>query len=127
MDWSNSVKTVGNILWLVFGGLVLSVLWGIVGVICCCTIIAIPVGMQCFKFASFIFWPFGKDVTFSNGTGTFLLNIIWILIIGWELGVISCLFGILGCITIVGIPFGMQFFKFAKIAFLPFGTSIVNS
>lgn len=49
------MKTLGNILWFVFGGLILSALWGIVGIICCCTIIAIPVGIQCFKFASFIF------------------------------------------------------------------------
>ena len=116
------MKTLGNILWFIVGGLLLSVLWGIVGAICCCTIIAIPVGIQCFKFASFVFWPFGRDVVFSNGVGRFLLNIIWILIFGWELTVISCVFGLLWCITIVGIPFGLQFFKFAKIALLPFGS-----
>lgn len=58
---------------------------GIIGVICCCTIIAIPIGVQCFKFASFVFWPFGRDVVFSNGVGNFLLNVIWILMFGWEL------------------------------------------
>lgn len=101
------------------------VLWGIVGVICCCTIIAIPVGIQCFKFASFVFWPFGRDVVFSDSVRSFLLNVIWIIIFGWELSVASCLIGLLWCITIVGIPFGTQFLKFAKIALMPFGTQIV--
>ena len=84
------MKTLGNILWFIFGGLIISVLWGVVGVICCCTIIAIPAGIQCFKFASFVFWPFGRDVIFSSSVRSFLLNVIWILIFGWELAVISC-------------------------------------
>ena len=120
------MRTFGNILWFVFGGLLLSVMWGIIGVICCCTIIAIPIGVQCFKFASFVFWPFGRDVVFSNGVGNFLLNVIWILIFGWGLALTSCFFGLLWCITIVGIPFGLQHFKFARIALMPFGSQIVT-
>ena len=119
------MRALGNILWLVFGGLFLSILWAVSGVLCCCTIIAIPVGIQCFKFASFVIWPFGRDIVFSNNTGSFLLNIIWILIFGWELSVASCLFGILWYITIVGIPFGLQFFKFARISLIPFGAQII--
>ena len=121
------MKTLGNILWFIFGGLIISVLWGVVGVICCCTIIAIPAGIQCFKFASFVFWPFGRDVVFSSNVGSFLLNVIWILIFGWELAVVSCTFGIVWCITLIGIPFGLQFFKFAKIALLPFGSHIEST
>ena len=121
------MKTLGNILWFIFGGLILSVLWGVVGVICCCTITAIPAGIQCFKFASFVFWPFGRDVVFSSNVGSFLLNVIWILIFGWELAVVSCTFGIVLCITLIGIPFGLQFFKFAKIALLPFGSHIEST
>ena len=68
------MRTLGNILWFIFGGLILSVLWGVVGIICCCTIIAVPAGIQCFKFASFVFWPFGRDVVFSNNVGSFLLK-----------------------------------------------------
>ena len=59
------MRTFGNILWFIFGGLLLSLMWGIIGVICSCTIIAIPIGVQCFKFASFVFWPFGRDVVFQ--------------------------------------------------------------
>ena len=120
------MRTFGNVLWFIFGGLLLSLMWGIIGVICCCTIIAIPIGVQCFKFASFVFWPFGRDVVFSNGVGNILLNVIWILIFGWELALTSCFFGLLWCITIVGIPFGLQHFKFARIALMPFGSQIVT-
>lgn len=121
------MRTLGNILWLIFGGLILSVLWGVAGLICCCTIIAIPAGIQCFKFAAFVFWPFGRDVVFSSNVGNFLLNVIWILVFGWELAVVSCMLGLMWCITIIGIPFGLQFFKFAKIALLPFGSHIESS
>lgn len=118
------MRTLCNILWFIFGGLILSVLWGVVGIICCCTIIAVPAGIQYFKFASFVFWPFGRDVVFSNNVGSFLLNVIWILFFGWELAVVSCTLGVMWCITIIGIPFGLQFFKFAKIALLTFGAHI---
>jgi len=118
------MKVVGNILWLLFGGLLLAVLWALAGIICCCTIIAIPAGVQCFKIASFVLWPFGRDVIFSNNIGSFLLNVVWILAFGWELAISSCGLGILWCITLIGIPFGLQFFKFAKIALLPFGAHV---
>ena len=120
------MRTFGNILWFIFGGLLLSLMLGIIGVICCCTIISIPIGVQCFKFASFVFWPFGRAVVFSNGVGNFLLNVIWILMFGWELALTSCFFGLLWCIIIVGIPFGLQHFKFARIALMPFGPQIVT-
>lgn len=120
------MRVLGNILWFIFGGLILSILWAIIGVICCCTIIAIPAGIQCFKFSSLIFWPFGRDVIFSNNAGSFLLNIFWIIIFGWELAVMACILGVIWCVTIVGIPFGLQFFKFARIALMPFGAHIVT-
>ena len=120
------MRTLGNVLWFIFGGVFLSLIWGVIGAFCCCTIIAIPIGIQCFKFASFVFWPFGRDVVFSNGVGNFLLNVIWILMFGWELALTSCFFGLLWCITIVGIPFGLQHFKFVRIALMPFGSQIVT-
>jgi len=119
------LRFVGNLLWVLFGGGILAILWAVVGFLSCCTLIGIPVGIQCFKFASLVLWPFGRDIVFSNHTGSFLLNIIWILVFGWELALASFALGVLWCITIVGIPFGLQLFKFAKIALLPFGTQIV--
>ena len=85
-----------------------------------------PVGFQCFKFAQFILWPFGKDIMFSTSTGSFLLNILWIMLFGWELAIASLIVGMIWCVTIIGIPFGMQCFKFAKLALLPFGSSVIR-
>lgn len=119
------MRTIGNILWMIFGGGILAILWGIAGLLCCCTIIGIPMGVQCFKFASLVFWPFGRNVIFANGTANFLLNILWILIFGWELSIVSFLLGLLWSVTIVGIPLGMQCFKFARLAFMPFGAHII--
>lgn len=120
------LRVFGNILWVICGGAFLSAMWCIVGLICFCTIIAIPVGVQCFKFAKFIILPFGKNVIYSSMTSSFLLNLIWIALFGWELAIASLVIGAIWCITLVGIPFGLQFFKFAKIALLPFGAEIVE-
>lgn len=119
------MKTVGNILWLVFGGGILAVLWALVGTICCLTIILFPIGIQCYKFAAFVIWPFNRTIAFSNSAGKVFLNAIWIVVFGWELAVISCCVGLIWCITIAGIPFGRQCFKFAELALAPFGSQIV--
>ena len=120
------MRILGNLLWFLLGGIILAILWAIVGLLCCCTLIGIPVGIQCFKFASLGLWPFGRDIVFSNHTGSFLLNIIWILVFGWELALVAFAFGVLWCITIVGIPFGVQHLKFSRLALMPFGASIVE-
>lgn len=69
-------------------------------------------------------WPFGRDVLYSNSSFSFLLNVIWILLFGWELAIASCIIGLIWCITIIGIPFGLQCFKFARLAMFPFGAQI---
>lgn len=63
---------------------------------------------------------------FSTSTGSFLLNILWIMLFGWELAIASLIVGMIWCVTIIGIPFGMQCFKFAKLALLPFGSSVIR-
>lgn len=120
------MRVLGNILWILFGGIVLGVLWCVVGFLLCLTIIGIPLGIQCFKFAAFTFWPFGRDIVPSGNVGSFLLNIIWILIFGWELAIVAVVIGLVWCVTVIGIPFGIQSFKFAKLALLPFGSRIVR-
>lgn len=121
------MKILGNILWLIFGGLILGLLWFVAGIICCVTLIGIPLGVECFKFAKLAFWPFGRDVEFGGSTGKMLLNILWISLCGWELATAAAGIGIIYCITIVGIPFGLQCFKFAKLALTPFGAKIVKT
>lgn len=116
---------IGNIIWLVFGGVVAAFLWLLAGLALCLTIVGIPFGIQCFKIAQFVLWPFGRQIEVGGfGVGGLLLNIIWIIFLGWELAVTHLTIGILFCITIVGIPFGIQHFKFAQLGLIPFGAKI---
>ncbi len=114
----------GNLLWFIFGGAVSGLSWCIAGCLWCLTIVGIPVGIQCFKLASVSFFPFGKEIVYGGGAGSFLLNILWILISGIPLAVEHLFWGILLCITLIGIPFGIQQLKLAKLALMPFGTVI---
>lgn len=115
----------GNLLWLIFGGFVSGLTWLLIGCLWCITIVGIPIGLQCFKFASLAFFPFGKEVNYGGGVGSLLLNIVWLLVSGIPLAIESALMGALLCITIIGIPFGIQHFKIAKLALMPFGATIV--
>lgn len=117
----------GNVVWFIFGGFISGLSWLLAGVLWCITIIGIPVGIQCFKLAELSFFPFGKEVRYGGGVGSFLLNLIWILTTGIPLALESAIFGIILCITIVGIPFGLQHFKIAKLALMPFGAYITQS
>ena len=100
--------------------------WIFAGCIWCITIIGIPVGLQCFKFATLAFWPFGKEIVYGNGMFSFLVNLIWIIFFGWEMALGNLIVGCIWCITIVGIPFGKQFFKMARLSFMPFGASVIE-
>lgn len=114
----------GNLLWFVFGGCISGLSWCLAGLLWCVTIVWIPVGMQCFKFASLAFFPFGKEVQYGGGAGSLLLNVIWMIVTGIPLALESLVIGFVLCITIVGIPFGMQHFKIAKLALMPFGAEV---
>ena len=115
----------GNLLWFLFGGLIGGLGWTLAGCLWCITIVGIPVGLQCFKFAGLAFFPFGKEIIYGGGTFSVLVNIIWLLLSGLELAIGYVILGCLWCITIVGIPFGKQCFKLAKLALMPFGASVV--
>jgi uncharacterized membrane protein YccF (DUF307 family) len=119
------MSILGNILWFIFGGLFSGLGWCISGILWCITIIGIPYGVQCFKFASLAFWPFGKDVEYGGGVVSLVANIIWIIFFGIPMALHNLLWGCIWCITIVGIPFGLQFFKIAKLSLMPFGSKIV--
>ena len=117
----------GNVIWFLCGGVILGLSWLLTGCLWCITIIGIPVGMQCFKFAALSFFPFGKEITYGGGAGSLLLNNIWLLVSGLPLAIESALLGCLLCITIIGIPFGLQHFKIAKLALMPFGSVVHDS
>ena len=115
------MSLLGNILWIIFGGFVSAVSWAIVGLAWCISVVGIPVGIQCFKIAILVLSPFGKDVENGGGLGSCLLNIIWFFFGGLELALVHAAIGLILCITVVGIPFGLQFFKIAKLSLAPFG------
>ena len=116
---------IGNLLWFVFGGLGLGLSWVLVGCLWCITIVGIPFGMQCFKIAGLAFFPFGKQVASSGGSVPGLIgNILWILFGGLFLALEAALVGLVFCVTIIGIPFGLQCFKLARLALSPFDTTV---
>ncbi len=118
----------GNLVWIIFGGLILSAAYLLLGIIYCITIVGIPVGVQLFKMASLALWPFGREVRDregSMGCWSLGLNILWIVFGGIEMALSHAVIGLMFCITIVGIPFGMQHFKLALLALMPFGKDIV--
>lgn len=123
--WRLRMNFIGNLIWLIFGGIIAGIAWFLAGLILCITIIGIPFGIQCFKISTFVFWPFGKEIELGNfGVGGLLFNIIWIIFFGWEFAIIHFIIGVVFCITIIGIPFGIQHFKFAQLGLIPFGAKI---
>lgn len=115
----------GNIIWIIFGGFAGGISWFIAGCAWCITIIGIPIGLQCFKIAGLSFWPFGKDIVYNGSGISFVVDILWLIISGLPLAIVHVTSGILLCITIIGIPFGKQSFKLAKLALMPFGAEVV--
>jgi uncharacterized membrane protein YccF (DUF307 family) len=119
---------IGNIIWLVFGGLAAALGYFFGGLLLCLTVIGIPWGLQCFKLAGLVLWPFGKKVVYKNsGVGCLstLFNIVWLLSGGLYTACVHLIFGILFTITIIGIPFGRQHFKLLEISMMPFGKDVV--
>jgi uncharacterized membrane protein YccF (DUF307 family) len=123
------MNTLGNITWLLFGGLISAIGYCISGLIMCCTIIGIPFGIQCFKLAGFVLWPFGRmavNTASSSGCLYLVLNIIWLVCGGLWLAIGHIFFGILLFITIIGIPFAKQHFKLIEVSLMPFGKRVVD-
>ena len=121
------MKIIGNIIWVLFGGLILALEYAICGLIWCITIIGIPFGIQLFKCASLALWPFGREVrNKQNSTGCLStgINVLGFLLGGIWLALEHVIAGLIFCITIIGIPFGKQHFKLAAIALTPFGREI---
>ena len=98
------MKTLGNILWFVFAGLWLALGYALAGLVLCITIIGIPFGVQAFKLAAFTLWPFGKTVVASPEGGCLEVgaNVVWLVLVGWELFLAHLAAGVLLCITIIG-------------------------
>ena len=119
------MNTLGNILWLILGGLELAVAWAIIGIVLCITIVGIPLGIQAFKMAGLTLTPFGKSVVYGGGVGSLLAIIIWVVLVGIWMAIGYVIAGVLNCITVIGVPFGIQSFKMAKLALWPFGAQVM--
>ncbi len=123
------MKFLGNIVWLVFGGIIIAVEYFIGSLILMITIVGIPFGLQTLKMGSLAIWPFGRRSQVqarASGCLYIIMNILWLLCGGIWIAITHAFFGVLLCITIIGIPFGMQHFKLTEIAINPFGRDIVR-
>lgn len=123
------MKILGNFIWLIFGGIIIAVEYFIGSIILMITIIGIPFGLQTLKMASLAIWPFGRDSRVqerASGCLYILMNILWLLCGGIWITVTHAIFGAILCVTIIGIPFGLQHFKLTGLALSPFGRVIVH-
>ena len=121
------MKILGNIIWLLFGGIFTSIGYVISSVCLMITIIGIPFGLQTLKLAMLALWPFGSKVvdnSHSGGCLALVMNILWLIFGGFCICLSHLFLGLLFCITIIGIPFGRQHFKLAGLALTPFGKTI---
>ena len=124
------MNIIGNIIWLVFGGIVIAIQYFIGSIVLMITIVGIPFGVQTLKMAAMAIWPFGRyTVVHSRASGCLyiLMNLIWLLFGGIWIALSHALFGLILCITIIGIPFGLQHFKLTAIALSPFGRDIMSN
>jgi uncharacterized membrane protein YccF (DUF307 family) len=122
------VRVLLNLIWLVFGGLLLALGYAIVALVMFILIITIPFGIASARIALFCLWPFGRTLVRrpDAGAGSLIGNVIWVLLAGWWLALGHLLSGLLMCITIIGIPLGLANFKLIPVSLTPFGRDIVD-
>jgi uncharacterized membrane protein YccF (DUF307 family) len=121
------MSLLGNILWLIFGGLISGLGYIAGGLLTCLTIIGIPFGVQAMKIGVATLTPFGKEIVElpeANRPLRLILNVLWAIFIGWEIALAHALSALVLAITIIGIPFAMQHLKLVPLALLPFGRAL---
>lgn len=127
----HTMSPFGNILWIVFGGFLISLEYFVVGITLCCTIVGIPFGVQAIKLGVFAMLPFGHRAITVDMDDEYwlvsLMTLIWVIIGGVWIAITHVALGIILCVTIIGIPFGIQHFKLIPMTFSPFWRNIVRS
>jgi uncharacterized membrane protein YccF (DUF307 family) len=121
------MSLIGNVLWIVFfGGLATCIEYLIAGVVLCLTIVGIPFGVQCFKFAELALFPFGRNVEAAAERAPFstLFNLLWLVFAGIWIALTHLAFAVVSAITIIGIPFALQHLKLARLGLLPFSKTV---
>lgn len=122
------MRTVLNVLWFVFGGLIMALGYFVAGLVLCVLVITIPLGIQAFKMGRFTMWPYGRTVVAKEGSGigSTVVNVVWVIVAGVWLAIGHIVTGVALCVTIVGIPFGIVHFKLARLILAPFGNEVVT-
>ena len=129
------MRLILNCLWFILGGWISGSLWILAGLLLAITIVGLPWARAAFRIAGFSYWPFGRQVMPRSGFGGTdlgtgplgaILNVIWFIFAGWYLALHHILLGLALCITIIGIPFGLQHLKLAVISLAPVGKTVVN-
>ena len=123
------MRLILNLIWLILCGWWIAILYFLAGIIAFILIITIPFGIAAWRIASYALWPFGRSIVRRPraGIGSLIGNIIWVILLGWELALGHLISGILLCLTIIGIPLGLANFKLIPISLLPLGVEIVPS
>jgi uncharacterized membrane protein YccF (DUF307 family) len=121
------VRTIGNVLWFLLAGVWLAIGYVVAGLIAFVLIITIPFGIAAFRLAGFVVWPFGRTAVWRRQAGAWSLvgNVVWVLLLGWELALLHLIAGLILCVTIIGIPFGIACWKMVPLALLPLGREVV--
>ena len=120
------MSLLGNIIWLIFGGLIAGIEYVLAGLLLCLTIVGIPFGLQSIRMGRSVLTPFGKKVVDAKHQGPLKLvfDVLWIVLFGWEIALTHLLFALLLAITIIGIPFAKQHLKLIPVALLPFNKEL---
>lgn len=123
------MRLILNLIWFVLAGFWLALLYVVFGILAFILIITIPFGIAAWRIANYALWPFGRSIVRRPraGIGSLIGNIIWIILLGWELALGHLISGALLCLTIIGIPLGLANFKLIPISLLPLGVQIVPS
>jgi uncharacterized membrane protein YccF (DUF307 family) len=122
------MRTLLNIIWLVLSGFWMFLGYLLAGVLLCILIITIPWGIASFRIGMYALWPFGRTIVSkpTAGLGSFLGNVVWVILAGWWLALGNIVSGIALCITIIGIPLGIASFKLVPVSLMPLGKEIVD-
>ena len=123
------MRLILNLIWLILCGWWMAILYILAGIVCFILIITIPFGIAAFRIAGYVVWPFGRSIVWNRhaGIASIIGNIIWVILLGWELALGHLTSGILLCLTIIGIPLGLANFKMIPISLVPLGVQIVRS
>jgi uncharacterized membrane protein YccF (DUF307 family) len=125
----DTLRTLLNLVWLVLHGWLLALAYALAGVVACVFVVTIPFGIAAFRLAGFVVWPFGRTTVRAPGAGvaSAVGNLLWFVLAGWWLALVHLAAGVVFCLTIVGIPFGVASFKLAAVGLFPLGKRVVDT